>query len=29
VVGMIENMGFVAKIKPESFGASRIAHRHT
>ncbi len=29
VVGMIENLGFVAKIKPESFGASRIAHRHT
>ncbi|MGQ9747695.1 MAG: ribonuclease H-like YkuK family protein [Candidatus Caldatribacteriaceae bacterium] len=29
IVGMIENLGFVAKIKPESFGASRVAHRHT
>jgi predicted RNase H-related nuclease YkuK (DUF458 family) len=29
VVGMIESMGFVAKVKPESFGASHIAHRHT
>ncbi|MGQ9623531.1 MAG: ribonuclease H-like YkuK family protein [Candidatus Caldatribacteriaceae bacterium] len=29
VIGMIENLGFVTKIKPESFGASRIVHRHT
>jgi len=29
VTGMIENMGFTAKIKPDSFGASRVAHRHT
>ncbi len=29
IVGMIENMGFVVKVKPESFGASRVAHRHT
>lgn len=29
VVGMIESLGFVAKVKPESFGASHIAHRHT
>ncbi len=29
VVGMIESMGFVAKIKPDSFGASQVAHRHT
>lgn len=29
VVGMVESMGFVAKVKPESFGASHIAHRHT
>lgn len=29
VVGMVESMGFVARVKPESFGASHIAHRHT
>ena len=29
IVGMIEGMGFVAKVKPDSFGASRVAHRHT
>ena len=29
IVGMIESMGFVAKIKPDSFAASRLAHRHT
>jgi len=29
VVGMIQSQGFVAKVKPESFGASRVAHRHT
>lgn len=29
VVGMIESMGFIAKVKPESFGASQVAHRHT
>ncbi len=29
IVVMIENMGFVVKVKPESFGASRVAHRHT
>lgn len=29
VVGMVESMGFVAKVKPDSFGASHIAHRHT
>lgn len=29
VVGIVESMGFVAKVKPESFGASHIAHRHT
>ncbi len=29
IVGMIESMGFVAKVKPDSFGASRVAHRHT
>jgi len=29
IVGMIEGMGFVAKVEPDSFGASRVAHRHT
>ncbi|HQK84021.1 MAG TPA: ribonuclease H-like YkuK family protein [Atribacter sp.] len=29
VTGMIENLGFTAKVKPHSFGASRVAHRHT
>lgn len=29
VVGMIQSQGFVAKVKPDSFGASRVAHRHT
>lgn len=29
VTGMIENMGFTARIKPDSYGASRVAHRHT
>lgn len=28
VVGMVRGSGFVAKIKPESFGASHIADRH-
>lgn len=29
VVGMITGSGFDAKIKPESFGASKVADRHT
>lgn len=29
VVGMIRGLGFNAKIKPESFGASTVADRHT
>lgn len=29
VVGMITGSGFNAKIKPESFGASKVADRHT
>ncbi|MCX6090123.1 MAG: ribonuclease H-like YkuK family protein [Candidatus Atribacteria bacterium] len=29
VTGMIEGLGFVAKIKPDSYGASRVAHRYT
>ncbi|HSV31521.1 MAG TPA: ribonuclease H-like YkuK family protein [Atribacteraceae bacterium] len=29
VIGMIESMGFIARIKPDSFGASQVAHRHT
>ncbi len=29
LVGMIESFGFIACVKPESFGASRVAHRHT
>ena len=29
LVGMIESFGFIARVKPESFGASRVAHRHT
>lgn len=29
VVGMIRGSGFTVKIKPESFGASKVADRHT
>lgn len=29
VVGMVRGLGFNAKIKPESFGASTVADRHT
>ncbi len=29
VVGMIRGSGFVCKTKPESFGASKVADRHT
>lgn len=29
VVGMIRGFGFNTKIKPESFGASKVADRHT
>lgn len=29
VVGMIRGLGFNTKIKPESFGASKVADRHT
>ncbi len=29
VVGMVTGSGFNAKIKPESFGASNVADRHT
>lgn len=29
VVGMVIGNGFTAKIKPESFGASKIADKHT
>lgn len=28
VVGMIEGNGFSAKIKPEAYGASSVAHKH-
>lgn len=29
VVGMIRGSGFICKTKPESFGASKVADRHT
>ena len=29
IVGMIKGSGFVCKTKPESFGASNVADRHT
>lgn len=29
IVGMIRGSGFAVKIKPESFGASKVADRHT
>lgn len=29
VVGMIRGSGFIVKIKPESYGASKVADRHT
>lgn len=29
VVGMIRGSGFTVKIKPESYGASKVADRHT
>ncbi|MCS7092418.1 MAG: ribonuclease H-like YkuK family protein [Patescibacteria group bacterium] len=29
VVGMVAGNGFVAKIKPESWGASKVADKHT
>lgn len=29
VVGMVRGLGFNTKIKPESFGASKVADRHT
>ncbi len=29
VVGMVKGSGFVCKTKPESFGASNVADRHT
>lgn len=29
VVGMIKGSGFICKIKPNSFGASNVADRHT
>lgn len=29
VVGMVEQFGFPAAIKPEAIAASRVAHRHT
>ncbi len=29
IVGMIRGSGYAAKIKPESFGASKVADRHT
>lgn len=29
IVGMVTGSGFNAKIKPDSFGASKVADRHT
>lgn len=29
VVGMIRGSGFIVKIKPDSYGASKVADRHT
>ncbi|HRU32970.1 MAG TPA: ribonuclease H-like YkuK family protein, partial [bacterium] len=29
VVGMITSSGYSAKIKPESFGASKVADKHS
>jgi len=29
IVGMVTGSGLVAKIKPDSFGASKVADRHT
>ena len=29
IVGMITGTGFAARIKPDSFGASKVADKHT